>query len=197
VKPEIVIGYNSFVTSEQCAICWEHIEPDIGPAPFVKGTGQIVCYDCLDEVTRKKLVRAKDKFSLTFPWENTWEDFPHLKPSKETLLRHYANPHKKVQRFFQLDCFIDQPEYDDVMKPDEDGDCLMGGVTNELRTCGEELAVRIQIHEKTDPKTAIRLLKKALSWLETDEIFFNPDNKAEATKDNRVIDLSTASRKRK
>jgi len=48
--------------------------------------------------------------------------------------------------------------------PDEDGDCLSGGQTEELMYGA---AVRVLIPTDTDQATATRLLKKITEWVES------------------------------
>ena len=78
---------------------------------------------------------------------------------KAELLAHYAK--KPIVRFLQLDAFTDVVG-DSVMHPDEDGDCLMGGQCDELRSCAE---VRVLIREGISDKEAIRCLKKLTALL--------------------------------
>ena len=80
-------------------------------------------------------------------------------------LSHYARRDPKC--FLQLDGFHVTHGGDDVMRPDEDGDCLHASSTIELM---HGAAVRVLIPEDTDRKTAIRQLKKLAKWLKR-----NPD----------------------
>ena len=80
-------------------------------------------------------------------------------------LSHYTRRDPKC--FLQLDGFHVTHEGDDVMRPDEDGDCLNATQTIELM-CGA--TVRVLIPGDTDHRGAIRQLKKLAKWLKN-----NPD----------------------
>ena len=90
---------------------------------------------------------------------------------KKELLEHYAKG--DVHRFLQLDGWTNVGDGDDVMRPDEDGDHIMFGGAEELRHSGKDLAVRVFIHEGTEHKVAIRLLKKLLMTLEAGGILLD------------------------
>jgi hypothetical protein len=97
---------------------------------------------------------------------------------KGILLKNYAE--KDLHRFTQFDGWRDRSPYDSVMRPDEDGDVLCRGSTMELRNSPEELAVRVFVHEGTSHGDALRLLKKILGWMASDEQSieyqdYNPD----------------------
>lgn len=81
--------------------------------------------------------------------------------TKGELLEHYAG--KPVTAFYQYDGFVIAGRGDDVMRPDRDGDCLMGGTTHELMSGGP--AVRILVTRGTSRKDAVRLLKKLRRWI--------------------------------
>ena len=89
---------------------------------------------------------------------------------KKELLDHYATG--DVHRFLQMDGWLLPHGGDDVMRPDEDGDWLCSGITDELRKSEKNLAVRIQIHEGTKHEDAVRLLEKMLAWLQTDRFLW-------------------------
>jgi hypothetical protein len=80
-------------------------------------------------------------------------------------LSHYSRRDPKT--FLQLDGFHVTNGGDDVMRPDEDGDCLHASPTTELMYGA---AVRVLIPGDTDRKVAIRQLKKLAKWLKR-----NPD----------------------
>ncbi len=90
-----------------------------------------------------------------------------MKKTKEELLQKYAEPDCQVMPLVQVDGWnIDY--WDEVIGPDGDGDGLIAGITEELRRSPEELRVRVQIVEGTSKETAIRILRKIVSWLERD-----------------------------
>ena len=75
-------------------------------------------------------------------------------------LAHYAT--RDPKRFLQMDGFQVKGDGDDIMRPDKDGDCLFSIGTTELMAGA---TVRVLIPEETDPKVAIRHLKKFTKWL--------------------------------
>jgi hypothetical protein len=81
---------------------------------------------------------------------------------KESLLDHYAE--REPKRFQQIDGHLDWMPGDSVMPPDYDGDCLTGGFIWELMRGPN--GVRILIPDSTSYEAAIRLLRKAIDWLE-------------------------------
>ncbi len=81
--------------------------------------------------------------------------------TKGELLEHYAG--KPVTAFYQYDGFVIAGRSDDIMRPDRDGDCLMGSATYELMSGGP--AVRILVTQGTSRKDAVRLLKKLRRWI--------------------------------
>jgi len=73
---------------------------------------------------------------------------------------------KPARRFWQADVFCGVE--DDVIRPDEDGDCLFFGERYDLRSSGEEIPVRVQIIHGTDKDTVLRQLDKIRAWLAED-----------------------------
>ena len=90
-----------------------------------------------------------------------------MKKTKEELLQKYAEPDCQVMPLVQVDGW-NIAYWDEVIGPDGDGDVLIAGITEELRRSPEELRVRVQIVEGTSKETAIRILRKIVSWLERD-----------------------------
>ncbi len=82
--------------------------------------------------------------------------------TKTELLSHYAK--KDPRAFRQFDGF-QVGSGDDVMRPDDDGDCLMGASTCELMTGAD---VRVLIPADTASADAITLLRKIITWIERD-----------------------------
>jgi hypothetical protein len=80
--------------------------------------------------------------------------------TKEELLAHYAE--KDPKQFFQIDGVADMPP-GDIVSVDDDGDAITGGLTHELMGCGH---VRVLIPIEAKKADAIRLLRKALAWIE-------------------------------
>lgn len=96
--------------------------------------------------------------------------------TKESLLAHYATG--DIHEFRQIDGWMDKSGgIDTEMHPDEDGDYLITSQTTELRHSHESLAVRIFIHEGTDPKDVARLIRKMLDWIERDPKLFSWEEK--------------------
>jgi hypothetical protein len=80
--------------------------------------------------------------------------------SKQSKLAHYER--RQLQRFLQVDGFC-RTRGDSVMAPDEDGDVVMLGMTQELMgTPGPNLPVRLLIHDNASPEDVRRLLIKML-----------------------------------
>ena len=89
--------------------------------------------------------------------------------TKGDLLEHYAT--KKAKQFVQCDGFaLGRDGGDSVMRPDDDGDCLMSGTTHELMSGS---SVRVLIPVGTDRHTAMRILKKIRKWLKREEEHFD------------------------
>lgn len=94
-----------------------------------------------------------------------------MKKTKGELLEHYAG--KDPTAFYQFDGFAGV-HGDDVLRPDDDGDSIMGGGTYELMTGA--YAVRVLVTRGTPEAVAVRLLKKIrksikrnpLVWLEAE-----------------------------
>ena len=87
--------------------------------------------------------------------------------TKDELLKHYSN--REPHLFYQMDGFFEPDGGDDVMHPDDDGDCLCSSETCELMT--GITSVRVLITPATDKKTAIRQLEKIIDWIKRDEHF--------------------------
>ena len=90
---------------------------------------------------------------------------------KQKLLDHYAerDPHS----FVQYDAFIDvegDPKYS-MMYPDDEGDCVLSGVTQELMTGA--YAVRVLITPGTSPEKARDLLHKIAGYVAKDGFAFH------------------------
>lgn len=85
---------------------------------------------------------------------------------KKALLAHYATG--RPQRFYQLDGFCNVAPGDVLVHPDNEGDCVIGLQSWELRHSGSELAVRIWVHADTTPADAVRLVAKSLDCLKRD-----------------------------
>ena len=94
---------------------------------------------------------------------------------KAELLEKYAG--KEPSTFLQYDGFADV-EPDSMMRPDNDGDDIFLGTTQELMTGLP--SVRILITAGTSRKTALRLLKKLRRWLKDGGNFSDWMQKAEA-----------------
>lgn len=75
-----------------------------------------------------------------------------------------AAKNKPIREFVQYDAFIDVLA-DDVMRRDDDGDCLWKSTATELRNSD---CVRVQIPVDTNPIDALRALEKIIKWVKKD-----------------------------
>lgn len=87
--------------------------------------------------------------------------------TKDELLKHYST--KEPHLFYQMDGFFMPDGGDDVMRSDDDGDCICSGETCELMTGYTN--VRVLITPETDKRTAVRQLVKIIDWIKRDEAF--------------------------
>jgi|HubBroStandDraft_1064217.scaffolds.fasta_scaffold37423_2 hypothetical protein len=46
----VVFKYNNCGTWTECAVCHEHERADVGMEPFLEGTWDWVCFECLEKV---------------------------------------------------------------------------------------------------------------------------------------------------
>lgn len=110
---------------------------------------------------------AKVDTSCLHALEQLLEVLPEAPPLqnviKQKLLRHYAE--RDPQSFYQLDAFT-QVAQDDVFGPDDEGDCVMCGVTQELMT--GTYALRVLITSGTTKDEAVRLLSKVVDAIRSD-----------------------------
>lgn len=96
--------------------------------------------------------------------------------SKESLLEHYATG--DIHKFTQIDGWLisnTKTNIGDLMETDKDGDSLIAGKTEELRHSPSALAVRIFVHEGTERRDAVRLIRKMLNWIERDSELLSED----------------------
>jgi hypothetical protein len=94
-------------------------------------------------------------------------NYPMKKQSDRSLIEELLSHYKRrdPKSFNQLDAFYVTHGGDDMMRPDEDGDCLFAVDTIELM---EGATVRVLIPKGTDRLIAIRQLKKLAKWLKRD-----------------------------
>ena len=83
-------------------------------------------------------------------------------------LAHYAS--REPKHFLQLDGHHVPLGYDDLMRVDEDGDAVTAQGTVELM---HGATVRILIPYGTDPRLAVRQLRKLAKWLELNPQLMN------------------------
>lgn len=84
---------------------------------------------------------------------------------KGEKLLHYFE--RDPVRFIQYDGFININESDDdLMRSDQDGDCLFSSETIELMT--GSVQVRLLIVPGTPAKDVIRVLGKMITWIQAD-----------------------------
>lgn len=87
------------------------------------------------------------------------------RPTRSELLAAYAR--KPIQRFAQMDAHINQ-EWDDVIRPDDEGDGLTAGVAYDLANCD---AVRVRFPDGTAREDVARALRKILDWVERSDLW--------------------------
>lgn len=105
----------------------------------------------------------KEYEGLPSPGSKAFLKLPE-KQQKGILLKHYAQ--RPPTTFGQLDGFVlGKDGSDDFMRPDQDGDWLCGGSTNELMYGAN---VRILIKKGTSSQDAVRLIKKLLEFFKGD-----------------------------
>ena len=77
---------------------------------------------------------------------------------------------KPVKQLVQIDGH--RPTgYDSVVRPDDDGDCLMSSSTRELsRSLGLDMPVRVLVHPGAQKADVVRLLDKIRAWVDRDGI---------------------------
>jgi hypothetical protein len=95
-----------------------------------------------------------------------------IRPAKVELLEHYAT--REPKRFIQYDAHdLRGGGADDVMRPDEDGMCLMRGGSWELM---HGCAVRVLIEPGTTKERAALSLRKIAEWIESPGLLDLEDN---------------------
>ena len=101
--------------------------------------------------------------------ERNFIDLTGVPKAKKEKLLHYAD--RDAENFFQFDAFTEVEPGDDIVRPDDDGDCLFSGVTTELMS---GVPVRVLIVPGVTQETALRALKKIQDWIERDSDALNP-----------------------
>jgi hypothetical protein len=93
------------------------------------------------------------------------------KRTKGELLEHYAE--REPTAFYQFDGWhLGVGHGDDVMHPDEEGDCLASGTTYELMHGAD---VRVLVKRGMAPEIAAQLLEKLTSWIRRDGFEFHEE----------------------
>jgi hypothetical protein len=87
------------------------------------------------------------------------------KDVKAELLEHYGR--KDPCTFQQYDAFTGVEPGDCIVRPDNDGDCLFAGITEELMS--GVWSVRVFVTDGTSKADALRALKKIIAWMESGE----------------------------
>jgi len=72
---------------------------------------------------------------------------------------------RKPQKYLQIDGHHLPDGGDDIMRPDEDGDCINSGSTWELMAHND---VRVLIGTGVDAQVAVRQLRKIIDWIVRD-----------------------------
>ena len=85
----------------------------------------------------------------------------NLKEDRIEKLLHYFD--KPLTQFNQFDVFTEVEPGDPIMRPDKDGDCILGGSTKELMS--GQPAVRVLVVPGISSETIQRALKKIASWI--------------------------------
>jgi hypothetical protein len=91
------------------------------------------------------------------------------KDAKRMLLEEHAK--KDLVRLVHLDGHVVEGGGDDVMHPDKDGHCLMGGLEAvELRNHAGKyyMPVRVELYEDAEKGEVVVLLRKIADWVERD-----------------------------
>jgi hypothetical protein len=90
-----------------------------------------------------------------------------MEPKKLEKLIHYSE--RPLKTFAQYDVFINmEPNSDDVMTSDSDGDSMTCGTTQELMNSS---TVRVLILPNTPKGDILRALKKIRRWIKRDGLF--------------------------
>ena len=84
---------------------------------------------------------------------------------KRDLIRDYGE--REPKHFRQIDGFHMPGGGDSVMRPDDDGHCIMGGDTWELMR-GASVRVLVPSGENTPPADVAGMLRKIADWIEQD-----------------------------
>jgi hypothetical protein len=179
-KKTLVIKHSNVSCAEACALCGERADVPVGPALFVEGTYEAVCRPCGIKHA-PPLVGVLDRFwmdgySGNHPVPTERRRMDHDTPklaynegrmddARRLLLEEHAK--KKPVRLVQIDGHQVNGG-DDVMHPDEDGHCLMGGEAYELRNLSgsRHLPVRVDIYEGADKQEVLALLRKIAAFVE-------------------------------
>ncbi len=161
------IKYNNCATNDPCAICGQRTGPGVGPELFLTYSWVLVCWECGRKYAPELVWMLEHQCGISnatpSPGSHAFQYLPEDE-QKCLLLTKYAE--KKPTTFGQLDAFvIGKDGGDDVMRPDPDGDCLMGGITTDLMDGAD---VRILIRRGTSGVNAVRLIGKLVEWLESD-----------------------------
>ena len=89
--------------------------------------------------------------------------------TKDELLEEARHERKRAQMFTQYDAFVGRGgSKDHVMRPDDDGDVMFSGSVCDLRACGPDLAVRVQVHYDASAGDVLRAVDKLRDWIERD-----------------------------
>lgn len=97
----------------------------------------------------------------------------NIEQLKQKLLEDAAQ--KPIHRFVQFDVFQRiEDGGDDIVTPDQDGDCVFGGGTphHELNITNE---LRVMVPEGRTAEEVIRGLQKIIEWIKSDPSCLNYD----------------------
>jgi len=98
-----------------------------------------------------------------------------------------AASRKPIKKFLQFDVFQRMPEGDDIIRPDDDGDCLMAVESYELKNVNE---LRVFVPVNRTAKEIIRGLKKVIECIEADPSVVDFDLDRETNHMKYLLDLA-------
>ena len=121
--------------------------------------------DGMDVVRSSETKGLKQKEKI----ENHFISLVGMTKAKKDKLLHYTE--RDAKEFFQFDAFTAIGDGDDIIRPDDDGDCLCSGTTTELMFGAD---VRVLVAPDTSKIEAIRVLKKIKEWIDKDPSALSP-----------------------
>jgi hypothetical protein len=140
------VHHNNCASNDPCALCGARTDPECSPELFLAETEALVCYDCGRQ-------HDADLVDMLFTYR---ERLHGQQLTKDELLTKYAQ--RPMTRFRQYDAFVAGPnDRHDIMRPDSDGRCLVGGETHELMHGAD---VRVLVSDNTSKREIPALIRK-------------------------------------